>query len=90
MSIKITIQKNTKITELPTSSQIKKTIRAALLQDFIDTELTKMGFTYAHYDHKLILRLDHIWTRGVEVIETVADFSNHHSDHYPITIRFKL
>lgn len=40
MSIKITIQKNTKITELPTSSQIKKTIKAALLQDSVDTELT--------------------------------------------------
>lgn len=58
--------------------------------DFLDSLLTKLGFKYAHYDHHLVMRLDHIWYREVQTISCVAHTNVHTSDHYPLFFKFRL
>lgn len=33
--------------------------------DLLEKKLQSLGFLYAHYDHNLIMRLDHIWHRDI-------------------------
>lgn len=58
--------------------------------DYLEKVMRTHRLTYAHYNHNMIMRLDHIWTRDLEIIETVADLGMHSSDHYPITMKFTL
>ncbi len=58
--------------------------------DYLEEALKKIHLHYAHYDHNIIMRLDHIFTRGLEVLETKEDDNMHTSDHYPITLKFRI
>ncbi len=55
---------------------------------YLDGKLKAIGFTYAHFEQRGLLKLDHIWVRDVAIESTLCDYSNHSSDHYPITMRF--
>lgn len=56
--------------------------------DYLEKKLGEHHLRYAHYDHNIVMRLDHIFTRDIDVLETVADINMHTSDHYPVTMRF--
>lgn len=58
--------------------------------NYLEKRLHDYRLHYANYDHNIIMRLDHIFTRGIDVLETKADINMHTSDHYPITLLFKL
>jgi endonuclease/exonuclease/phosphatase (EEP) superfamily protein YafD len=58
--------------------------------DYLERKLEKLGFVYAHYNHNLILRLDHIFVRNIEIVSTKLHENVHTSDHYPVTLRFRL
>ena len=58
--------------------------------DHLEKKLQDLGFKYAHYDHNLVMRLDHIWCRDVEIVSCAINMNVHTSDHYPVTIKFKL
>lgn len=58
--------------------------------DYLEKALKKLRLHYAHYDHNIIMRLDHIFTRDIDVIETKEDANMHTSDHYPVTMRFTI
>jgi endonuclease/exonuclease/phosphatase (EEP) superfamily protein YafD len=58
--------------------------------DYLEEKLRAHHLHYANYDHNIIMRLDHIFTRGLEVLETKEDDNMHTSDHYPVTLKFKI
>lgn len=58
--------------------------------NYLERKLQDMRLHYANYDHNIIMRLDHIFVRDIEVIETKADVNMHTSDHYPVTLTFTL
>lgn len=58
--------------------------------DYLEEALRRHHLQYANYDRNIIMRLDHIFTRGLHVIETKEDSNMHTSDHYPVTMRFKI
>jgi endonuclease/exonuclease/phosphatase (EEP) superfamily protein YafD len=58
--------------------------------DYLEHALSKIHLHYANYDHNIILRLDHIFTRDIEMIETKEDENIHCSDHYPVTMKFRV
>jgi endonuclease/exonuclease/phosphatase (EEP) superfamily protein YafD len=58
--------------------------------DYLEQILEEHGFYYAHYDHNLILRLDHIFVRNVTLHKVMCHTHVHVSDHYPIHIEFSL
>jgi endonuclease/exonuclease/phosphatase (EEP) superfamily protein YafD len=58
--------------------------------NYLEKVLGTLHMRYANYDHNIIMRLDHIWTRDIHQIETKADVSMHTSDHYPVKLLFTL
>jgi endonuclease/exonuclease/phosphatase (EEP) superfamily protein YafD len=58
--------------------------------DYLEKALKKMHLHYANYEHNIVMRLDHVFTRDISVIETKADMNMHSSDHYPVTLKFSL
>lgn len=58
--------------------------------DYLEKKLQEHHLRYANYDHSIIMRLDHIFTRGIEVLETSEDINMHTSDHYPVIMRFRV
>jgi endonuclease/exonuclease/phosphatase (EEP) superfamily protein YafD len=58
--------------------------------NYLEQALKKLRLHYAHYDHNIIMRLDHIFTRDIDVLETKEDENMHTSDHYPVTLKFKI
>ena len=58
--------------------------------DYLEKKLHELHLHYANYDHNIIMRLDHIFARDIEILETVADTNMHTSDHYPVTMKFKV
>lgn len=58
--------------------------------DYLEHELKKHKLVYANYNHNIIMRLDHIFTRDLDVLEVYEDENMHTSDHYPVTLRFKI
>jgi endonuclease/exonuclease/phosphatase (EEP) superfamily protein YafD len=58
--------------------------------DYLEKKLASIGLTYANYNHNVIMRLDHIFVREVNVHHVTAHINTHTSDHYPITMRFGL
>jgi endonuclease/exonuclease/phosphatase (EEP) superfamily protein YafD len=58
--------------------------------DYLEKKLGELGFTYAHYEHTLVILLDHIWYRDVEKVSCTSNLNVHVSDHYPVTFTFKL
>lgn len=58
--------------------------------NYLEERLKKHRLHYANYDHNIIMRLDHIFTRDITVLETKADTNMHTSDHYPVILTFTL
>jgi endonuclease/exonuclease/phosphatase (EEP) superfamily protein YafD len=58
--------------------------------NYLEEKLKKHHLHYANYDHNIIMRLDHIFTRDIAVLETKADINMHTSDHYPVVLKFTL
>ena len=57
---------------------------------YLDEKLKAIGFTYAHFEHKGFLKLDHIWVRDVSILSTLCDYTIPASDHYPVTLTFTI
>ncbi len=58
--------------------------------EYLENTLRKHRLHYANYDHDIVLRLDHIFTRDIEVLETKEANTIHTSDHYPVTLKFRI
>ena len=58
--------------------------------DYIASLLVAQGFIQASYSHPTSICLDHIWHRDIEAISCSAHLTIHTSDHYPVTLKFKL
>ncbi len=58
--------------------------------DYLEKKLKEKRFHYANYDHNPILRLDHIWYRDLDVQSCISDENMHSSDHYPVTLCFRI
>lgn len=52
--------------------------------------LYSKGFSYVPYKGNEVLRLDHIYVRGIHVEDVVCHTNMHTSDHYPITMTFSI
>ncbi len=57
--------------------------------NFLEKTLINAGFKYASYDYNMILRLDHIFYKNIEVKKCEALINVHNSDHYPILLEFE-
>ena len=58
--------------------------------DYLEEALKKHRIHYANYNHHIMMRLDHIFTRDLEVLDTREDENMHTSDHYPVILKFAL
>jgi endonuclease/exonuclease/phosphatase (EEP) superfamily protein YafD len=58
--------------------------------DYINHKMARAGFRYAPYSRRPTLKSSHIWVRGITVVSTVKRDTIHTSDHYPITMEFRL
>jgi endonuclease/exonuclease/phosphatase (EEP) superfamily protein YafD len=58
--------------------------------NYLEKKLQEHHLHYANYDHSIIMRLDHIFTRGIEVLDTIEDINMHTSDHYPVIMKFRV
>lgn len=61
-----------------------------LRTDHIKQQLTSHGFIQATYKHPTSICLDHVWHRDIEELSCNAHLNTHTSDHYPVTLKFKL
>lgn len=58
--------------------------------NYIEKKLKDIGLYYASYEHTPVLKLDHIWYRGIIPISCISDENMHSSDHYPVTLHFTI
>jgi endonuclease/exonuclease/phosphatase (EEP) superfamily protein YafD len=56
--------------------------------NFLETLMIKHRFSYANYNHNIVMRLDHVFYRGVTIESCECLVSVHNSDHYPIAVEF--
>lgn len=58
--------------------------------DYLRKTLSSLGYSYAPYEHSVIICFDHIWYREITVTSCELHDTVHTSDHYPLSITFDI